>query len=115
MLTAKPEALSGRNESTGLMNALSFPKGCNGSYPIPLANIMYMYSVYHNKGFDWQVDYVTPTPLEARLFNYVHVHVCKSFACRILVRTLLQVLLAAAPTVATELCIPHCHWKSQEE
>ena len=100
MLTAKPEALSGRNESTGLMNALSFPKGCNGSYlpvPIPLANFMYMYSVYHNKGFDWQVDYVTPTPLEARLFSYVHVHVCKSLACRILVRTLLHIKHLSQP------------------
>ena len=24
-----------------------------------------------------------------------------------------QVLLAAASTVATELCIPHCHWKNK--
>ena len=98
MLTAKPEALSGRNESTGLMKALSFPKGCNWSYlPIPLANFMYMYSVYHNKGFDWQVDYVTPIHLDARLFSYVHVPVCKSFASRILVRTLLHIKHLSQP------------------
>ena len=58
---------------------------------------MYVYSVYHNKGFDWQVDYVTPTHLEARLFNYVHVHVCKSFASRILVRTLLHIKHLSPP------------------